>query len=112
MAEAQAGKSRKWIWALLAAVVLVALVAWWVNRGAEGDEELATNPAAQEDASGVAMGSPNPPAVSAAEASEGPPGDTSSGGVPEVAGEQGAAAGTEGAGGAPAASAAGGTTPQ
>jgi len=102
MAEAQAGKSKTWIWALLAAVVLVALVAWWVNRGAEGDEELATNPAAQEDASGVAMGSPAPPLPSAAEASKGGAGDTSAQGIPDTVaagaaqgGAQPAAAGTQ-----------------
>jgi hypothetical protein len=79
MTDTGAGrKSRNWLWAALAALLLIAVAAWAVNRGAGTGEvdrnadttlaEEAANPAAQMDASGTQMGQAAPPAPSAAAA--------------------------------------------
>jgi len=59
-------KTNKWLWPLLAALVLVGLLAWAFNRGADDGElsqEMAADPAAQQDGSGVEMGQPAPPSA-------------------------------------------------
>lgn len=62
-------KTNKWLWPLLAALALVAVLAWAFNRGADdGDlsERMASDPVSRQDASGADRGAPNPPAPSAA----------------------------------------------
>ena len=60
-------KTNKWLWPLLAALALVAILAWAFNRGADdGDlsERMASDPVSRQDA-GAETGQPNPPAAAA-----------------------------------------------
>ncbi len=59
------GKKKSWIWALLAALVVVALGVWWFNRSqdaSERSEEFAADPQSQMDANTVEQGQPGVPA--------------------------------------------------
>jgi hypothetical protein len=58
------GKAAKWLPALIAALVLVALAAWWFNRNqdvAEDSASMAADPTSQLDASGAQTGQPAVP---------------------------------------------------
>ena len=111
MVDTQAGgkKNLTWLWALLAAVVLVAIVAWLMNRGYQKDNAVVTpDPSAQLDATGVESGAPAPPEPSAAAAAlEGDAGGTSSRGVADAS----AVGGEDGTGTPAQSGAAQGTTP-
>jgi hypothetical protein len=99
MAEVTAGRpNRSWLWAALAALVLIAIAFWAFNRGGDGrlpgedgsaqttalDETPAST--AQLDANGVTNDEPNPPLPSAAAAAMEPGGapQTSAGGVADA----------------------------
>ncbi len=59
-------KTNKWLWPLLAALVLVAILAWAFNRGADdGDlsERMASDPLSRQDTNGAERGEPAPPAA-------------------------------------------------
>jgi hypothetical protein len=57
------GKTNKWLWPLLAALVLVAILAWAFNQGADdGDlsERMASDPVSRQP---INRGEPAPPAA-------------------------------------------------
>lgn len=57
-------KGRKWLPALIAALVLVALAAWWFNRSQDRNElsdAMASDPVSRQDSSGTG-GQPGVPA--------------------------------------------------
>ncbi len=74
-------KGAKWLPALIAALVLVALAAWWFNRSQDQSEDsaaMAADPNAQLDSSGAEMGQPQVPAgTNAAELAGGDRGNAS-----------------------------------
>lgn len=66
MTDSHSGKSKaaKWLPALIAALVLVALAAWWFNRSQDAAEDsaaMAADPTSQMDASGAQTGQPAVP---------------------------------------------------
>jgi len=71
-------KTAKWLPALILALVLVGLLAWWFNSRA--DENSAVGPAdaaASQDSTGVEMGQPAPPDVPVSSLTEGERGNSS-----------------------------------
>ena len=59
-------KTNKWLWPLLAALALVALLAWAFNRGADDgelSERMASDPVSRQP---INQGEPNPPAAGVA----------------------------------------------
>lgn len=66
MTDASGGrKGKKWLPALIAALVIVALGAWWFNSSQDRDERsdaMAADPNAQATSTGVETGQPGVPA--------------------------------------------------